>query len=107
MTSRAASVNWGDWPAWLDQAEADGIIPACRGADLDLFFPENGHTAMGKVTQAKRICARCVLKPTCKQWALDQPAHQLHGVWGGLSRAERLARRPRGEQPPQFRKHNN
>ncbi len=106
MTARDAATNWGAWPAWLDHAEAAGITPACRGEDTELFFPESGHGAAGKVAQAKRICAGCLLKRTCEQWALDQPVHQLHGVWGGLSHSERLARKPRGEQPAQFRKHS-
>lgn len=105
MAARSASVNWGEWPAWLDQADQDGITPACRGEDTNLFFPDNGPGAMEAIAKARAICRRCPLQPVCEEWALAQPPHLLHGVWGGLSHAERLARKPRGQQPPQFRKH--
>lgn len=97
MTART---GWGDWPAWLDDATD---TPACRGEDTNLFFPENGPGAMKNVAKARAICRRCPLQTTCEEWALTQSAHQLYGVWGGLTHAQRLARKERGEQPPQFR----
>lgn len=63
-----------------------GTTPACRGADIDLFFPEQGHDA----TEAKRICRRCPLLARCRNWSLAQPVLDLHGVWGGLSQHERI-----------------
>ena len=107
MTARDATTNWGTAPDWLPAAEAAGITPACRGEDLALFFPDSGHGALAKTNQAKRICASCLLLRTCREWALDQPPHLLHGVWGGTTHAQRLAGKPKGEQPPQFRKTHN
>lgn len=100
MTARDAWANWGEWPAWLDEATE---TPACRGHDTNLFFPDNGPGAGKQIAKAKAICRSCPLKVTCEEWALAQPPQHLHGVWGGLSRGQRLARKERGEQPPQFR----
>ena len=100
-------VHWGTWPAWLDQAREDGITPACEGVDQAMFFPDNGGGALGDVLQAKAICRGCPLLRPCRAWALEQPARWLYGVWGATSRGERMARAPRGEQPPGLRKHNN
>ena len=60
--------------------------PACRGADIDLFFPEQGHDPV----EAKAICRGCPLLARCRNWALAQPVIDLHGVWGGLSQTERI-----------------
>ncbi|MDQ5816234.1 MAG: WhiB family transcriptional regulator [Actinomycetota bacterium] len=56
---------------------------ACVGApDPDLWFPERGQSA----EPARRICARCPVRPECLHWALEKD--EL-GVWGGLSPRER------------------
>jgi WhiB family redox-sensing transcriptional regulator len=52
--------------------------------DSELFFPEKG----GAVTEARRICAGCEVRPECLAWALAQP-EQLAGVWGGTTERER------------------
>lgn len=70
------------YPDFLDT----GTRPACRGADIDLFFPEQGEDP----TEAKRICRSCPLLARCRNWALSQPVVDLHGVWGGLSQHERI-----------------
>lgn len=59
---------------------------ACRRAPLDAtWFPDRGENAVA----AKAICAGCPVLEPCREWALSQGA-TLDGVWGGLSRAERL-----------------
>ena len=45
--------------------------------------------AAKKIEEAKKICARCVVREQCLAWALE--AGQDHGVWGGLSEDERRA----------------
>ncbi|AJF70434.1 MULTISPECIES: WhiB family transcriptional regulator [Streptomyces] len=62
--------------------------PACAGQDPDIFFPEGdlGPT-LPQLTKAKQICARCPLIHSCLQGALERG--EEHGVWGGLSTAER------------------
>ncbi len=55
----------------------------CRTMDPDLFFPSDG---VG-VEVARRICADCIVKEPCKEYAL---ANRIdHGVWGGTSERER------------------
>ena len=71
------------YPDFLNTAAA---VPACRGADTDLFFPEQGHDPV----EAKAICRGCPLLARCRNWALAQPVIDLHGVWGGLSQTERI-----------------
>ena len=63
---------------WRDQA-------ACRGADLDLFFPERGESA----EPARLVCARCPVSQPCLDYAVSNRI--AHGVWGGLSERERRA----------------
>lgn len=107
MTARLADrpVHWGEWPAWLDQARADGITPACDGATR-LFFPAHGKGSQAAIREAKAICHTCPLLDTCREWALEQHPVWLYGVWGGLTKAERKARHPRGPQPANLRKHS-
>ncbi|MEU4781045.1 WhiB family transcriptional regulator [Micromonospora sp. NPDC023633] len=98
--------HWGTWPAWLDRATADGIQPACRGATA-LYFPGDGKGTMRAIQQAKAICGTCPLLATCRDWALQQPARWLYGVWGGLSQYERIALAPRNDQPDNLRQNHN
>lgn len=58
---------------------------ACRTEDPELFFPRSG-SAMAAFS-AKEVCARCPVRPQCKQWAME--TRQEWGVWGGLSEEER------------------
>jgi WhiB family redox-sensing transcriptional regulator len=71
---------------------------ACRGADTELFYwPESiraAETRAKEIEAAKRICRRCPVLSQCREWALD--TGERHGVWGGLTAAERqlvMARR--------------
>ncbi len=59
---------------------------ACRGADINVFFPERG----GNVAEAKSYCARCKVKAECLAECLSMPLHDaVYGVWAGLSGRER------------------
>jgi WhiB family transcriptional regulator, redox-sensing transcriptional regulator len=51
----------------------------CRQADPEAFFPEKGEPG----NYAKRVCARCMVKVECLQWALE--TDQRFGIWGGMS----------------------
>ena len=69
---------------------------ACATADPELFFPISySGPALGQVTKAKAICARCQIQPQCLRYALD--AGSIQGVWGGMTEEERrrLVRRER------------
>ena len=64
-------------------------LAACRGADLDLFFPERGESA----DSARRICAACPVRQSCLDYAITNRI--VHGIWGGLTERERRALRSR------------
>ena len=60
---------------------------ACRGADLDLFFPGRGESA----EPARRVCGRCPVREPCLDYALRHGI--THGIWGGLAERDRRALR--------------
>jgi hypothetical protein len=71
---------------------------ACRGADIDLFFPERGRPA----TEAKAICSQCPVASECLAYAVT---HRIkEGIWGGTTEIDRrrLYRRApyRAGRPP-------
>ena len=65
---------------------------ACAGVDTDLFFPPDGWQRAA-VERARTICRSCPFLAACTAYAMDRPA--LHGMWGGLTQAERAALRRR------------
>ena len=67
---------------WRDQA-------ACRGTDLDVFFPGRGESA----GPARQVCAQCPVRQACLDYALSHGI--THGVWGGLAERERRPLRSR------------
>ena len=62
-------------------------LAACRGAGLNLFFPERGESA----GPARRVCAACPVREPCLDYAISNRI--THGIWGGLSELERRALR--------------
>jgi len=67
---------------------------ACVTADPDLFFPfATGALGTRQANQARRICAGCVVRVQCLQFAMSVP--EAHGVWGGTTPEERLRERRR------------
>ena len=67
---------------WRDRA-------ACRGADLEVFFPGRGESA----EPARQICAGCPVRQPCLDYALSHGI--VHGIWGGLTERDRRALRSR------------
>jgi WhiB family transcriptional regulator, redox-sensing transcriptional regulator len=65
-------------PTWADRA-------ACRGADVDVFFPQGPSRA------ARTYCATCPVRVDCLAFAMARP--DLRGIWGGLTAAQRENRR--------------
>lgn len=75
------STNW-EW-------QLDGL---CRDMDSAQFFHpegERGGPRRRRAEAAKRICAKCPVLETCREYALA--AHEPYGVWGGMSEEERHA----------------
>jgi WhiB family redox-sensing transcriptional regulator len=61
---------------------------ACLTADPDLFFPvADGDAAGQQVSRALRICADCIVRQQCLEFAMRtrEPA----GIWGGTTPEER------------------
>lgn len=80
-------------------ADPAPVVPApdwsralCPQTDPEAFFPERG----GSTRDAKRICARCEIRPECLAWAVA--TGQAHGVWGGMVERERRRLRRRATQ---------
>ena len=69
---------------------------ACLRADPDLFFPiSTAGRAVAQIDQAKAICARCLVRSQCLEFAR---AHgPVYGIWGGttLEERQRFRRRER------------
>ena len=71
---------------------------ACRGADPELFFADNGDghgygrilDSDPRVQEAKAYCRRC---PVANQCLFAAIRDEEHGVWGGTTPAEREALR--------------
>ncbi len=55
----------------------------CLGVHPDLFFPERGDPT----DEAKAVCASCVVRDQCLQFALDNG--EKFGIWAGTSERER------------------
>ena len=71
---------WDD-SGWRDRA-------ACRDSAPDLFFPIGSTgAALEEVRAAKAVCARCVVREQCLEFALE--TNQEAGIWGGASEEER------------------
>jgi len=56
---------------------------ACRGLNPAIFYPASEDEA----AEAKAICATCVVRETCLEYALGN--HEHDGVWGGATEKER------------------
>ncbi len=72
--------------SWQQQA-------LCRGVDRDVFFPpedERPPARQRRERVARAICTACPVRPPCAVYALVN--RELHGVWGGLSEADRRRR---------------
>jgi WhiB family redox-sensing transcriptional regulator len=59
------------------------MAAACRGLDPNMFFP----TAESDAEMAIRVCAKCVVKSECLEYALV--TNEQYGIWGGTTEDER------------------
>ena len=64
-------------------------LAACRGTDLEVFFPGRGESA----GPARQVCAACPVRQPCLDYAITNRI--VHGIWGGLTERERRALRSR------------
>ena len=79
----------------LDRSVPWYKLGACRGMDIDLFFPSRGEKTPDEVVEA---CSSCVVRKEC-----EEAGRAEYGIWGGLSeRARRRRVRKKGTEvgPP-------
>src|SRR5680860_173871 len=75
----------------------------CKGEEQDLFFPEQ-EEGTDKAHQAKlakavkAICASCILKDQCLNFALESKPSNDYGIWGGTTKIERRRIRKREQE---------
>jgi len=50
-------------------------------------YPERKEERDAREAKAKAICAECPVRAECLDYALD--IREPHGIWGGLTEAER------------------
>jgi hypothetical protein len=62
-------------------------LAACRGTDLEVFFPGRGESA----GPARQVCAACPVRQPCLDYAISNRI--AYGIWGGLTERERRALR--------------
>ena len=64
---------------------------ACRGPHAVVFFPpshaERKDERIARERAAKEICRPCPVRQECLDYAIR--IREAHGIWGGLSEAER------------------
>jgi WhiB family redox-sensing transcriptional regulator len=76
-----------DTLGWYERA-------ACRDLDPDRFDYDPDTDPPAKAEAARGVCAGCAVRDACLDFALERPAAEdTTGVYGGLTPAERLARR--------------
>lgn len=63
------------------------------------MFPKDRYDQIYS-RRAKEICRGCIVKKKCLDYALEFPASDMHGVWGGLTPRELIReQRRRGLKP--------
>jgi len=62
---------------------------SCAGLDTEMFFTPLSNAPGRQVEELptiRRMCASCPVQDHCAEHAIK---HELHGVWAGLTAAER------------------
>lgn len=72
----------GDNQTWRGAAACAGMGVKFRSAEDDFFFLLPGR----KSKRAKQLCATCLVKKRCLEYAL---VNNLQGIWGGTTDDER------------------
>lgn len=60
---------------------------ACKGMEVDLFFPEAGGDGVNTAKAAKRICSTCPVAAPCLDYGLATSDRE--GIYGGLTALQR------------------
>jgi WhiB family transcriptional regulator, redox-sensing transcriptional regulator len=65
---------------WVSEA-------ACKDANPDLFFADNGNFNGGKTKKALKICEECSCVMSCLEWALT--SGDQYAILGGMTPTQR------------------
>jgi WhiB family redox-sensing transcriptional regulator len=65
-------------PTWMERG-------ACKGFDVELFFPHSGQNNQMKEV-LENFCGVCVVRTNCLNYAID---NYCHGIWGGTTSLQR------------------
>lgn len=73
---------------WIELPFATPLGPwakqgACRGVDVEMFYPERGE----QVQAAVAVCVTCPVRRECLHHALTAP--EKIGIWGGTPERRR------------------
>lgn len=60
---------------------------ACKGMDVNLFFPEAGGDGVNTAKAAKKICTTCPVSEPCLAYGLA--ISDRAGIFGGLTPRQR------------------
>lgn len=60
----------------------------CVNEDTEVFFPEEPSTRTANTLKAKALCGSCPIQAQCLEYAME---NEDHGIWGGMTAAERIA----------------
>lgn len=71
--------SWGN-DAWRQ-------VAACRGTDVNVFFPEKGPLSVINAGKSKVFCMQCSVRFDCLKFAVDNFIKV--GTYGGLSPTDR------------------
>ena len=69
---------------------------------VNIFFPDE-PAPLWKHRRAKKICGTCVVLPECRKEAIEND--ELYGIWGGLTRRERLLVTLEPDRPEKYCDH--
>ena len=63
---------------------------ACKGLDVELFYPEKDIFTHDEEKVFARMCSDCPVMEMCLEWGL---VHERSGIWGGTTPYRRQAAR--------------
>ena len=65
----------------------DWVDAACRGRDDIDWVPDREHLDEPNTRAALKVCAQCVRRLECAEWAIT---NSEAGFWGGLTSTQRV-----------------
>lgn len=87
-----------EWWALFWAADKAGDALPCRQQDQSWWFPSNRVTP-DELDHARALCARCPILDPCRAYGIVAGRAE-DGIWGGLTKAERVSAGARGHDDP-------